>query len=86
VIVTIKASNTITFFISYFSVITYTNHINKVMIVITKATLPRISWKQLTKVLCPIRAPREANKPAIMIELTTAKTTGTTIINSDFPR
>jgi hypothetical protein len=56
------------------------------MIVITKATLPKRLWKQLTKVLCPIRAPREANKPAMIIELTTAKTTGTTIINSDFPR
>jgi hypothetical protein len=56
------------------------------MMVITKATLPRRFWKQLVKVLCPIRVPNRANKTDMIIELITIKTIGSTIMNSAFPK
>jgi hypothetical protein len=56
------------------------------MMVITKATLPKRFWKQLAKVFCPIRVPIRANKPAMIIELITIKTIGSTIINNAFPK
>ncbi len=47
--------------------------------------LPNILWKQLVKVLCPIKYPTVANKALRMIEETTAKAGGSTTVSRAFP-
>jgi hypothetical protein len=44
-----------------------------------------IPWKQLTKVLCPIKLPIKANKALMVIDVRTVKATGITTVSSVFP-
>lgn len=44
-----------------------------------------IFWKQLTKVLCPIKLPIKANKALMVIDVRTVKATGITTVSSVFP-
>lgn len=55
-----------------------TRHISTVM-------LPSIPWKQLVKVLCPIKYPILANNALRIIEVTTAKAGGSTTVSNAFP-
>ena len=55
-----------------------TRHINTVI-------LPSIPWKQLVKVLCPIKYPILANNALRIIEVTTAKAGGSTTVSNAFP-
>lgn len=55
-----------------------TRHISTVM-------LPSIPWKQLVKVLCPIKYPILANNALKIIEVTTAKAGGSTTVSNAFP-
>lgn len=57
----------------------------RVMSDITTVTPPSIPWKQLTKVLCPIKLPIKPNKALIVIDVTTMKATGSTTVSSVFP-
>ena len=52
---------------------------------ISTVILPSIPWKQLVKVLCPIKYPILANNALKIIEVTTAKAGGSTTVSNAFP-
>ena len=52
---------------------------------ITTVTPISTLWKQLTKLLCPIKLPIKANKALMVIDVRTVKATGSTTVSSVFP-